>query len=73
MTPEISDEWVPVSEDTPPIARGYKNVSRDVMVLSEGGQRLRHITITVGVPGVIQTIGLLRSLLSHGGTSNELL
>ena len=40
MTPEISDEWVPVSEDTPPIARGYKNVSRDVMALSEGGAAL---------------------------------
>jgi hypothetical protein len=37
MTPEISDEWVPISEDTPSIARGYKNVSRDVVVLSEVG------------------------------------
>lgn len=37
MTTGISDEWVSVSEDTPPIERGYKNVSRDVVALSEGG------------------------------------
>lgn len=70
MTIEISDEWVPVSEDTPPIERGYKNVSRDVVALSEGGRRLAHITITVGVPGVIQAVGLSRSILLPGRISD---
>lgn len=60
MTTGISDEWVPVSEDTPPIERGYKNVSRDVVALSEGGRRLTHIMITVGVPGVIQAVASSR-------------
>lgn len=60
MTPEISDEWVPVSEDTPPIARGYKNVSRDVMALSEGGQRSRLIMITAACVGAIQTVASSR-------------
>ena len=66
----ITDEWVPVSEDTPPIERGYKNVSRDVVALSEGGRRLRHIMITVGAPGVIQTVGLSRSILLPGRISD---
>ena len=29
------EEWVPVSEDLPPLERGYKNVSRDVEILLE--------------------------------------
>ncbi len=40
MTSKLCDDWVPVTEDTPPIARGYKNVSRDVIALSEGGAAL---------------------------------
>ncbi len=60
MTTGISDEWVPVSEDTPPIERGYKNVSRDVVALSEGGRRLTHITITAACVGAIQAVASSR-------------
>ena len=31
------DEWVPVSEDLPPLERGCKNVSRDVEILLATG------------------------------------
>ena len=31
-------EYVPVSEDTPPIAKGYKNLSRDVLVKTKDNQ-----------------------------------
>lgn len=60
MTTGISDEWVPVSEDTPPIERGYKNVSRDVVVLSEGGRRSRLIMITAACVGAIQAVASSR-------------
>jgi hypothetical protein len=40
MMPQISEGWVSVLEDTPPIARGYRNVSRNVVVLTEGGAAL---------------------------------
>ncbi len=56
-TRQISDEWVPVTEDTPPIGKGYKNVSRDVALLTEGGQRSKATMIIAATGGGTQVTG----------------
>ena len=50
----MSDEWVPVSEDLPPLERGRRNVSRNVIVMTAGGGS-RDITITAGTAGATMT------------------
>ena len=33
------EEYIPISEDTPPIAKGYKKLSRDVLVKTKDNQK----------------------------------
>lgn len=34
----MSDEWVSASEDTPPVEKPYKNLSREVTVRLDNGE-----------------------------------